>query len=429
MSARDPILRPVLALARKDLVLLLRSRGHLFFSFGWPILMAVLFGLVFGGRAGGDGTITVAIVDEDGSPAAARLVARLRAEPALELVPAAGAEAERLVRSGERVAAIVVPAGYGDTADRLFRGQPLRLELLVDPSRKAEAAMLEGVLTGAAFGTISEIFTDDARARALVDRSLADLRAAPADRQDRASLERLLRELGTFLDARPAAPAGAPSARPAFQPVAIARRALEAREARPGNAFDFTFPQGILWGVIGCALGFAQSLVGERTRGTLARLQVAPLSAAHVLAGKALACFVTIAALEAALLAAGRGLGMRPASWPLLAVAAVCVDACFVGIMMAVAAAGRDEQAAGGLGWALMMPLALFGGGMIPLFILPGWMQAVGAVSPVRWGILALEGAIWRGFGAAELARPCLVLLAFGAMGFALGARTFRARP
>ena len=96
----------------------------------------------------------------------------------------------------------------------------------------------------------------------------------------------------------------------------------------PRSAFDFTFPQGILWGVIGSALGFALSLVTERTRGTLLRLETAPLSRLDVLLGKALACFVAIGAVESLLLrrrgvllrdppgvvAAPRGRGASP--WP-----------------------------------------------------------------------------------------------------------------
>ena len=94
---------------------------------------------------------------------------------------------------------------------------------------------------------------------------------------------------------------------------------------------------------------------------------------------------------------------------------------------MVVAVLGRTEQSAGGLGWAIMMPLTLLGGGMVPLFALPRWMQAAGSVSPVKWGILALEGAIWRGFGPAEMLLPCGVLLAVGAAGFLAGARLFAA--
>jgi ABC-2 type transport system permease protein len=260
--------------------------------------------------------------------------------------------------------------------------------------------------------------------------ALADLAATPEGPR-RQPTRRFLGELRTFLRQPQEAKVAGGSTGPAiggWKPVAIEKRALSTERRGPANAFEVTFPQGMLWGVISCALGFAVSLVSERTRGTLMRLQTAPVSRAHVLAGKAVACLGAIAAVLGLLLALGWAFfGVRPGSWALLAVAGGSLAACFVGIMMVVAVLGKTEQSAGGLGWAIMMPLTLLGGGMVPLFAMPRWMQAAGSVSPVKWGILALEGAIWRGFGPAEMLLPCGVLLAVGTVGFLLGARLFAA--
>ena len=421
----------VLAMARKDLTLLTRNRGALFFTFGWPVIMALAFGTIFGGMGGERGRIPVAVVDEDGTPESARLVERLRATEGLEVAAATREEAERLVRTGKRTAAVILPGGYGEASGRLFYGEPRRLEIAVDPARVAEAAMLEGILTGAAMQSMQDLFGDPRRSTEMVDKALADLAGSPEGAR-RLPTERFLGELKTFL-AQPSeakAPGGSTGAGAGsgWKPVAIEKRALQAERRGPANPFEVTFPQGMLWGVIASALGFAVSLVTERTRGTLMRLQTAPVSRAHVLAGKALACLAAIAAVLALLVGMGWAFfGVRPASPALLALAAASLAVCFVGIMMVVAVLGKTEQSAGGLGWAIMMPLTLFGGGMVPLFAMPRWMQAAGSVSPVKWGILALEGAIWRGFGLAELLLPCAVLLAVGAVGFVLGARLFAA--
>jgi ABC-2 type transport system permease protein len=428
-------LGPVLALAAKDLRLLVRNRAALFFSLGWPVLIALFFGLIFGG-GGERGRIQVGGVDEDGSPASAALLERLAATEGVQVTPLGRAEAEARVRSGTLTAAVMVPKGYAEAETRLFHGAPRTLELAVDPAHAAEGAMLEGILTGAAMQSMQDLFQPGPASRKMVDTALADLEKAPRGTQ-RTSTERFLGELGAFLDTRPeAAPAtagtnagGAAPAGGGWKPLEIQKRALRAERIGPASAFDITFPQGIIWGVIGCSLGFALSLVQERTRGTLTRLRAAPLTAAHVLAGKALACFTAIIAVETLLFAVGRlGFGVRPSSWWLAAAAALSVAVCFVGIMMLVAVLGKTEQSASGLGWAIMMPLTMLGGGMVPLFAMPAWMQSAGTVSPVKWSILALEGAIWRGFGAAELAVPCAVLLAVGVAGFLLGAWRYRAQ-
>jgi ABC-2 type transport system permease protein len=41
--------------------------------------------------------------------------------------------------------------------------------------------------------------------------------------------------------------------------------------------------------------------------------------------------------------------------------------------------------------------------------------------SPVKWSVLALEGAIWRGFSFTDMLLPAAVLLGIGAVGFAVG--------
>jgi ABC-2 type transport system permease protein len=418
--------RAILALAGKDLRLLSRNRATLFFALGWPILIALFFGYVFGG-GGEKGQIPVVVVDEDRTGESERLIARLTATTGLAITSAPRDEATRLVRQGKRSAAVIVPKGYGEASDRLFHGAPRRLELEVDPARTAEGSMLEGILTGAAMQSMQELFTDPARTRTMVERSIVALGSAPAS-PERDSTRKFLGELGSFVDRPRQAPVdGGAGGSQGWKPLEIERREVRQEKVGPRSAFDLTFPQGILWGVIGSALGFALSLVTERTRGTLMRLETSPLSRFDVVLGKAIACFVSIAAVEALLLLLGVAFfGIRPASWLLLAAATLAVAVCFVGIMMTVAVLGKTEQAAGGLGWAIMMPLSMFGGGMIPLFVMPAWMQTVSNLSPVKWGIVALEGATWRGFSAAEMATPLGVLVLVGLAGFALGVRLFR---
>ena len=75
------------------------------------------------------------------------------------------------------------------------------------------------------------------------------------------------------------------------------RCAKSRRERRgPRNAFAITFPQGMLWAIVGCIMTFASSLVLERMQGTLVRLRASPLTAAAIMLGKSLACFAAIVA-------------------------------------------------------------------------------------------------------------------------------------
>jgi ABC-2 type transport system permease protein len=367
----------------------------------------------------------VAIADEDGTDRSRAFVARLAARPELDLARATRDEGLTEVRGGRRSAAIVVPPGFGEAAGRMFYGTPPTLDVYGDPSRQAETGMLEGLLFQEAAQSLQTLMSDPAASRSMVDEARRNLqldRAMPADR--RASLERFLGELDQFLGQPQAA---VPAVAPAWQPLVVRRNDLVRERRGPSNAFDVTFPQAILWGIIGCVMTFAIGLVVERTRGTLLRLRASPLTNAQLLGGKAVACFAAILLVEAALLALGRvAFGVRPLSYGLLMLASVSTAVAFVGLMMLISSFGRTEQAAAGVGWAAMMPMAMLGGAMVPLFIMPAWMVTLGHVSPVKWAILALEGAIWRGFSLQEMLQPCGILIAVGVVSFAIGTRAVR---
>lgn len=191
----------------------------------------------------------------------------------------------------------------------------------------------------------------------------------------------------------------------------------------PHSAYEITFPAAILWALIGCCAAFAVSIVSERTKGTFLRLRLAPISRTQILAGKGLACFIASVLVSIVLLLVASSLfNVRLTNLTGL-MAALCASAfCFVGLMMLISVLGRTEQAVGGAGWAILLIMSMTGGGMIPLFVMPGWMQTVSNFSAVKWGILAIEGAIWRQFTFTEMLFPISVLLVIGIIAFSIGA-------
>jgi ABC-2 type transport system permease protein len=187
------------------------------------------------------------------------------------------------------------------------------------------------------------------------------------------------------------------------------------------SQWDISFPQAMLWGILACAAGFAVTIVRERKRGTFLRMQVAPVSRAQVLAGKALACFVAVISVIALMVALGIGMGMRPENPSLLVAAAVCTAFAFAGIMMLMSVLGKTEEGVSGAAWGGNMLMAMFGGGMMPLVFMPSFMKTLSDFSPAKWSVLALEGAIWRGFSWSEMLLPCGILVAVGAVCLGIG--------
>lgn len=418
------------ALAFKDLKLLAREKVAFFFTFVFPIAYASLFGLMFGGSGSTNKPgIAVAVVDEDGSTKSTRFLALLDEGPELDLTAKPLDDAIDAVRRGDSVAYLRLPKGFGDGLGAFGGPNRAALDVGIDPSRSAEGGMLEGLLQATSFRSLQDVFGDPLATKAMTEKTLRELEASDMPLAQRLVFRKFFGALEEFVQRTPDTEERGPSggASTAFQPVTINKVGISRRRRGPVNAFEVSFPQSILWAIMGATSGFAISLVVERQRGTLLRLQTSPLTKRHILLGKGLACFLTNLIVTSFLLLLGAlAFGVRVASFPKLALAILAVSLGFVGIMSLLSTLGRSEQGAGGLGWAILMPMAMIGGGMVPLFVMPGFLQKISVISPIRWGIQLLEGAVWRDFSWAEMAPGAGILLAVGVVGFALGSRIFR---
>jgi ABC-2 type transport system permease protein len=354
-----------------------------------------------------------------------QFVAALRAMPELEVDVQDEQAAVELVRTGKRSAAVLVPKGYGSNAQRLFYGEPPEVDVVIDPARKAEQAMVQGMLQKLAGQRLTSAMGGQGGST-MIAQARRDAAALPES--ERAAFEGFFTSLDALLALQPSATASGGGSRD-WQPLAVNVREVATERRGPRNAFAITFPQGMLWAIVGCIMSFASSLVLERMQGTLVRLRASPLSGPAIMLGKSLACFAAIVAACTMLVVLARiAFGVQVGSPGLFVLALACAAFAFTGLMMLIASLGTTVQSVSGAGWAFMMPLMMLGGGMIPLFAMPRWMVAASDFSPVKWALLALEGAVWRGFSFAEMLPALGVLAAVGVVTFGIGARRFATR-
>jgi ABC-2 type transport system permease protein len=413
------------SLAVKDIRVLLSDRGNIFFVFGFPVIFALLFGAIFSSAGEGPSGMKIAIVNEDQSDFSASFVSKLQSDEALEITDLSRNEAVEQVRKGKVAAAVVLKKGFGDGFEALFDSNEPKLEIASDPSRKMEAGYLQGLLARAQFEALGEKFKDRNWMRQQVTLWKDDVE----DDDDIDAKQAKL--LFNFFDAYDTLlkDINDKEYNSAFEGEILNFNQLDVNREYNGpiTGFQITFPQALLWGILGCTVTFAISIVQEHTKGTFERLRVGPIGRAHILGGKGLACFMTCVFIICILFAAAKIIFKMPiASLPLLVLAALCTLLCFVGLMMFISTWGRTEQSVGGAGWAVLMIMAMIGGGMVPLAFMPTWLRPFSHVSPVKWGILALEGAVWRKFTPAEMLTPCLILLTIGTAAFLMGVLMLR---
>ena len=426
----------VIQMAIKDLRILFRDRLGAFFILVFPILMGLFFGLIMGGNSGGStAAMRIVVVDQDQSEMSRKFIESLKKNEAVSIELANLEWARDGVRKGSRIGLVVLPKGFGDTAGILWSTPP-QIQLGIDPSRLAEAGMIQGFVMEAMGSLVGERFRQPKQFKPLIEDAKKQL---DSDNEVNPLTRRLMSNYFQSLETLMDSMAGIQVAEDSelslktggnFQFADIQSLDIS-REIDPNSQagqlqklrsrWDISFPQAMMWGVLGCVAGFSISVARERTLGTMVRLEVAPLSRFQILAGKALACFIAVIGVIGMLTLLGMGLGMRPANFMALAVAAISIACCFVGIMMTLAVLGKTEQSVSGIGWAANMVMAMLGGAMIPVMFMPAFLQSASVVSPITWSILAIEGAIWRQYKMAEMVFPCLILIGIGATGFVIG--------
>jgi len=420
-------MRASLVLALKDLRLLSRDRAAAFFTFVFPLAIALFFGYVFSGTTAEP--MRVAAFVESASPAADTLVRALSEDGAFVLNRVDSREdGERLVRSGTAAALVVVPKSYSEGVDGMLTGAGPHLGLMVDPSRRAEGSMLVGKVHEVGFRTVFSSMADPAQFGRALDRMEASLKDSELSASDQLAIRVALgRARSMAAKSSKDAGGGGASGMSGWKPVSVDVTELAMRPGIPANSFAISFTQGVAWALFGAVLAFGSGIAEERQRGTLVRLRVSPMSPNDILMGKALACFLTCMATEWLLVFFGVAFfHVAVSSWLAMAVVIAVTAFGFSGLMMLLAAGFRTEGGAQGAGRAVLLVLAMVGGGTVPLVFMPPFLRAASNISPFKWAVMAAEGATWRNWGPDEMWLPLAVLAAIGAIGLTAGTALVR---
>ncbi|MGH7244263.1 MAG: ABC transporter permease [Phycisphaerales bacterium] len=427
-------IRAMWAIAWTDVRLLLRDRAAAFFTFGFPIIFAIFFGLVFGGDAE-KGKINIVIVRLDQSMIAGEFVDSLKKMDGFEVAVApTELDGERLVREGKASACIVIPEGFDKGLENLFAtGKGPQIPVLVDPSKAGENGLLQGRLMEQSFAMMAKSLSQPDRLK----RQLQQARDTIAHSKDldlsrKLMFGTLFQNIETFAnDANKPGEDGKPAlsdnVMAGFSPMRFEMKDIRKHRDGPTNAYEVSLPQGIVWGLMGCVTAFVSTLARDRQRGTLVRLRSAPVTRWHIIGGKAIAGFCSCMLVQWLLIAIfATFFHVRLLNPPMLLVATIFSACAFVGVMMFLSVLGKSGEGSAGFGRSIILIMALIGGGTLPVFFMPAFMKHVSMASPFKWSVDAIEGATWRAYKPDQMMLPLMVLAGIAIVGFVLGSLLFR---
>ena len=403
----------LLASFYKELTLLRRDRAALAILFVMPMALVLVVTLVQNNVLDSKATIDILLVDDDGGTLGQAIEEGLVASEFFEVrtdlegVRLTPETLKRAVIDGKYQLGVVVHAA----ASEFLR---VRVEQLVD-----------GVTPDPGGADDITLILDPAMPAALESSAESLLRFLVRGEEVRVLIEQVVEALELDLS-------GGDSARALGESLKLGTTRLTgirqefATDDRPTvtpNAVQHNVPAWAMFGIFFIIMPISGSLLKERHEGTLMRLTTIPVAFPVLLFGKILA-YVLVNLVQLGLMlwigvavlprfgAPALSLGERP---DLILAVGLGASLAATGSGLMLGAVARTYEQASALGPISIIIAAAVGGIMVPVFLMPRFMQPLSKFSPLHWGHDAFVGIFVRGAGFRELAPDLIRLLLFSA--------------
>jgi linearmycin/streptolysin S transport system permease protein len=368
-----------------------------------PVIFFSIFATVFGNQ-GRNSTprIRVAVVDEDGSELARRIVDGMEHESSLRVRKRVDEEgkgalldrtaAEKLVRNGDVPVAIVMPKGLGDTAGAFGTpGQGARIKLLADVSDRIAPQMVSGLLQKVAMTAAPDLMMQGGMKQ-------FEKYAGALTPQQRSAVDTWLPQLksassvtGTAGNAKAAADAFGVG----IDVVDVMRR--QGKTESESLISFYAAGIGVMF-LLFSVTGASGSLLDEMDTGTLDRVLSTRLGMGGLLTAKWLfiACLGVVQLTVMFLwgrVAFGLDLFHHIPGFLVMTAFTASAASAF-GLVLATLAKTRAQLS--GYSTILILTMSALGGSMFPRFLMSETMQKIGLITFNAWALDGYLKVFWR---------------------------------
>jgi ABC-2 type transport system permease protein len=406
-------------MTRKELKLWLQRPGQWVVLFLAPFLFVAVMGQVFGG--GSAPTVTIYAVDEDGGRGGRQVMDAIEDIDNLKLeFLSSHAEADERVGRGQRMAAVVIPAGF---TQALTTREGAQIEVIVDPAREQTAGMVVGQVSAA----VAPILVDAEVARGVgtafeaAEEQIAEAGININDTNIDVDAARkfLTAAMQGVVSSQVQDAIDNPLVRVELEP---ARK--DGQIERAPTIFEYLVPGYTLFFAFFLLAMIAQVILTERTSGTFRRLLAMPVPHSTILLGKIVPYFIIvlfqiIGVIMVCSLTFGVQLGQSPWAFLLMASAA---SAAVVGLGIMLAALVHTEGQARSVPNLLTIVLAVASGALFPSIQVP----LAHLLTPHYWAIRGFQDVMTRGLGIGGVLDEVGILYGMAAIFFLIGIARFR---
>ena len=346
---------------KKDLQLYFSDRKGILITFLLPIILITLFAFAFGGVAKKQTKPRpwgVLVVDKDSTSTSQDMIAKLNAMPTIRLIESNEEEALDLVKKGKNVAVLVFNKGFENAVQTDIQ---LPIELKYDAAKDLQMRMVYSMIG-----------------------------------------EGIKYHLGKVT----------PKNTVKIKTTSVIKES--STKAHPGlvQAVGGTAIMMLLFTIAAVGGG----LLDEKEAGTLKRLLVSPVRPLDILLAKmGTSIVISILQLTAMFVFAWVAFGL-PIFMDILSLILLilCISFAVSSFGVFLVSTVKTRQQLQGMSTIIIILMSAIGGSMIPINMMPAFMQNVAVVSVNYWGIEGFFDIFWRQLPLIEILPKMGILLAIG---------------
>lgn len=405
-------------------------------SFILPVAFFSIFAVIFGQSHSSTAKVSVAVVDEDQSPASQRLAEGLKAEPSLNAFtrpedkkdeapkPDYTAQtAESGVKSGEFPAALIIPKGFGahPISFEPHTDDEPKIQILHDSSDPIAAQVIAGMLQKVVMTSMGDVMANQS-----VD--YLSRAAGGLTGEQRKRIDSDLAQYREYLKQKDAA--GTTAAKPAQEQTLVAMQIRDVVGEHKNASMISFYAAGIgVMFLLFTASAAGGSLLDESDSGALDRVLSSRVSMGTLLAGKMTYCTV-LAFLQLCVMFLWGWAVFHLDLWQHIAgflVMGISTAFAVANFGMILASVSKTRAQQGGVSTLLILTMSAIGGSMFPRFLMPPTMQKAGLFTINGWAIDGFTKVFWYDEPLIHLWQQVSVLLGAGIVLFVI-ARFFARR-
>ncbi len=383
----------------KDLKIFLTDRKAVLLSFLLPIGLITLFAIAFGGVFKNDTQrpTTLMVTDNDSTETSLATIAKIDSLTGIVVVQDQLDAALGQVKSGKKVAVLVFYSGYQDS---IKKGKPAPIELFYDPAREMQVGIIQQALIPTFIKNIKK-----STYKNKVKESIKEKYGNSPEITNRinAQIDELFEN--TESDSK-----------------------IMADEDFEIKTTKVIKNKKANWGLIQAVAGISvmmllftvsaigSSILEEKEKGTLKRLLISPIQKRGILLGKLIFAiiFSTIQLIVMYVftwLAFGLDILIDIPSLLIMILSTAFACSSF-GIFLAAVCSSRKQVES--LSTIVILIMSAIGGSMVPLFIMPSFMQQIAILSVNYWSINGFYDIFWRELPIGSVSINALILLGIG---------------